>query len=273
MIQLIVVSRIDSCIWCAPAKVGAVVWVNTQEAARHLIEHGFCKLPEVQGAGGGRRKKKPLRRSDSWPLDRFAVVERVWEGETVVCVGGGPSVTAEAVALARDRARVIAINNSYLLAPWADVCYFADGRWWEWHKAKPEFMAFAGQKVTIEGSGLMVADPEVYMLHNFGSSGISEKQNGLHTGSNSGYQAINLAVLAGAKRVLLLGYDMRFQDGRSHWHGDHPIKVPENNYRHYAALFGGMVPQLKRLGVEVVNCTPESAIAAFRFGAMDKELA
>ncbi len=47
MIQLIAVRDIVSCIWCAPAKAGDAVWVRDGKAARHLIEHGFCKLPEA----------------------------------------------------------------------------------------------------------------------------------------------------------------------------------------------------------------------------------
>lgn len=159
------------------------------------------------------------------------------------------------------------------------MCYFADARWWQWHtdgiakrwpwisftkeQVREAFRTFAGEKVTIQNTGMMVTDPEVFMLHNYGGDGISELSNGIKTGSNSGYQAINVAVLAGAKRVLLLGYDMRFASGRTHSHGGHPVQMPEDAYRSYARKFSSMVPHLKRLGVEVLNCTPSSAITCF----------
>ena len=190
-------------------------------------------------------------------------------------------------------ARTIAVNDQYLVAPWADILYFADTRWWEWHHAGLEkkwpwvrfsaeqvrtaFARFAGQKVTIDGTGMMVPDPDVFMLHNDGVSGkhdgLTECPNALRTGSNGGYQAVNLAVLAGAKRVLLLGYDMRFPDGRSHSHNGHPSRHPETNYSQYAKHFATMLPDLVRLGVEVINCTPGSAIQCFPVAALESVLA
>jgi hypothetical protein len=65
-------------------------------------------------------------------------VSRAWEGKTVVCIAGGPSLTKEQLELVRaarerDAVRVIVINDAYLIAPWADVLYFADARWAKWH--------------------------------------------------------------------------------------------------------------------------------------------
>lgn len=119
----------------------------------------------------------------------------------------------------------------------------------------------------------MVPDPDVFMLHNYGVTELSEKANGLHTGTNSGFQAINLAVLAGARRVLLAGYDMHFPGGRSHWHNGHPVKIPENHYTGYVKQFDTIKPQLARYGVDVVNCTPGSHLRAFRFSTIAQELA
>jgi hypothetical protein len=164
------------------------------------------------------------------------------------------------------------VNDAHRLAPWADICYFADYRWWEWHHKDADFAAFAGQKCTIQNSGGMVRDAEVFMLHNLGSDKLSETPNGLNTGSNGGYQAVNIATLAGAAKVLLIGYDMHFPAGRSHWHAGHPVKVPEDRYSQYARSYKTMLPQLAALGVEVVNCTPGSRIDAFRFSDLKTEL-
>lgn len=264
-IQLEVVQPITASIYCEPnRKPGDVVWVTTEEAARALIEAGLCKLPGKPEKWDGRL----CRRSESWPLDRFSVVEPIWKGETVVCIGGGPSVNTEKVERCRGRFRVIAINNSYHLAPWAEVCYFADARWWAWHKDRTEFREFAGLKVTINESGAMVADPAVHMLRHAPSSAgaeqpLSLKPTELQSGSNSGYQALNLAVLSGAKRVLLLGYEMGFTNGRSHWHKGHPEATPERIYHRFAERFARTVPQLKKLGVQVINCTPRSRLTAY----------
>lgn len=112
------------------------------------------------------------------------------------------------------------------------------------------------------------------MLHNYGNEGLSELLNGLNTGSNGGYQAVNLAALTGARRILLIGYDMRFPGGKSHWHGGHPPsgRVPESSYTMYARKFSTMLEQLTRLGIEVVNCTDGSAIRCFPFSSLEREL-
>lgn len=279
-IQLEVLKRIDSSIWLEPGrKQGDVVWVNSADAARHLIEAGFCRLQEF--AQGEFDATKILRRSDSVPYDRFAVVNRAWEGKTVVCIGGGPSLSEAAIARVRaSGCPVIAVNDAYLIAPFADVCYFADFDWWKRHQAgegkrwpwarfntdeaRIAFANFAGQKCTIEGTGMMVADPAVYMLHNLGTSGLSVQSNGLHTGLNSGYQSINLAFLAGAQRIVLVAYDMRYIAGRTHSHNGHPSRMPEDVYaQNYARVFPTMMPQLEKAGVEVINTSLDSAIQCF----------
>lgn len=123
------------------------------------------------------------------------------------------------------------------------------------------------------GTGMMVSDPEIHMLHNHGTEGLSEKPNGLHTGCNGGYQAINFAALAGAKRVVLLGYDMHYPGGRSHWHAGHPTKVPEQHYTgFYARLFATLLPQAKKLGVSIVNASIGSYLKTFPIVPLEEAL-
>ena len=152
--------------------------------------------------------------------------------------------------------------------------YFADARWWAWHKDKPAFQAFAGDKVTIENTGALVDDPAVFMLHNYGTTGLSEKPNGLMTGQNSGHQAMNLAVLLGAKRILLLGFDMKAGErGQMHWFGDHPIPTQASSFSAMLHNFGKTLKPLAAAGVEVINCTPGSALACYPRRSLDEALA
>lgn len=114
-------------------------------------------------------------------------------------------------------------------------------------------------KCTIENTGANVADPSVHMLRNAGVEGISREPDRICTGRNGGYQAINIALLAGAERVVLLGYDMQYTEGKSHWHGDHPLHVPEQWYtQSYAPLFKAFVD----CGVPVINASRSTRIAA-----------
>lgn len=236
-----------------------------------------CHQHKDTGRAGDFARSMILRRLEG----RFSEVVRVWEGETVAIIGGGPSLTQEDV----DRCKAfktIAINNAYLLAPWADVLYFADPRWWGWHKDRPEFKAFRGLKVTIEPTCSEVPD-DIYALKNWDyiggfRDGLCLEPTGLTTGRNSGYQGLNLAVLAGAKRILLLAFDMRFKDGDSHCRlnhegGHHPIKNNENEFRAYAQKFSTTEHQLKNAGVEVINTSLNSKLETFRKESLESVVA
>jgi hypothetical protein len=97
--------------------------------------------------------------------DRFSEVVRAWEGQVVVCIGGGPSLTQRQVDVASaSGARLVAVNDAYRLAPSADMCYFADFEWWQWHKDRPEFKAFAGVKCSLQHAMPHVSDPDVHFL-------------------------------------------------------------------------------------------------------------
>lgn len=51
--------------------------------------------------------------------------------DTIVCVASGESLTRADVNYCRGKARVLAINDNYRIAPWADWLYACDGRWWD----------------------------------------------------------------------------------------------------------------------------------------------
>jgi len=188
---------------------------------------------------------------------QFATVPKLWPGETFVCIGGGPSLAQADVDYCRGKARVIAINDGYRMAPWADVLYACDDRWWNWHKGVP---SFTGLKYALLKRAAVW--PGVQVLNNTGSSGLEMKPKGLRTGRNSGYQAINLAVHLGAARIVLLGYDMQRTGGKEHWFGDHPNKQtsPLGSFR---GMFDTIREPLKELGISVTNCSRETALTSF----------
>lgn len=192
-------------------------------------------------------------------------VPRLWPGATVVCLGGGPSLEPADVAYAHGRARVIAINDAWRLAPWADLLYACDAKWWRWHDGVP---AFTGLKVTLEKPEY----PGIKRLAQGAERGFEAAPTRLATGRNSGYQALHLAVHLGARRVLLLGYDMRLVDGRSHWFGAHPVATKPEVYDRMIPCFESLIAPLAARGVAVVNCTPASALACFPMAPLRQAL-
>ena len=75
---------------------------------------------------------------------------------------------------------------------------------------------------------------------------------------------IALAVLAGARTVILLGYDGKpAANGATHWHGGHPKPSSAAIFQHARRAFSAVERDLEAVGVRVVNCSPGSAIESF----------
>lgn len=196
-------------------------------------------------------------------------VPRQWAGETAVIIGAGPSLTSEDVARCREM-RTLAIKDAIRLAPWAEVLYGCDRKWW---RAHPETESFAGLKYSIEP---VDGRPDVTPLANRGHLGLELDPTGLRTGKNSGYQAINLAVHLGVSRILLLGFDMQADGDQIRWFGRHPYeraKGPAPAFGVFLPLFTTLVAPLQAAGVEVINCSRRTALTAFPCLSLEDALA
>lgn len=92
----------------------------------------------------------------------------------------------------------------------------------------------------------------------------------------SGITAIKLAIHLGAKRIILLGYDCQATDGQSHWHGDHSAQVRPNpkpyDFERWRRLFDRFAATLPA-GVEVINCSRETALTCFNLLPLNEALA
>jgi len=207
-------------------------------------------------------------------------VPRLWPGETVVVLGGGSSLTADDAAFCRDKARVIAIKEAgccripghEAVAPWADVLYGADEKYWRFVNGAPEFTGF---KYSIQQDALEKPElqrpigewaqrwPDVQVLRDTGADGLELDPTGLRTGHNSGYQAIGLAVHLGAEKIVLLGFDMwRGPSGHQNWFGPHPTHL-ESQFALFLHKFHSIVEPLQALGVEVVNASRFTVLNSF----------
>ena len=198
------------------------------------------------------------------PSDRYLIADPIWRGETAVVIATGPSLTAEQVDRIRGRARVIAVSDAWRLAPWADVLYSCDAKWWHHHRNAQKF---AGLKVGLTDC---ITFPAVRLMRHRLRDGFDADPGYLATGANSGYQAVHLAAHFGASRIVLLGFDMR-ETQRSHFFGDHPPGLKrESPYATWIERFRTLAAPLRGRGVEVINCTPGSALDAFPAGELDE---
>lgn len=192
-------------------------------------------------------------------------VPLLWAGQTVAILGSGESMSqriADAVKAAGVSA--IAINTTYELAPWADLLFGADASWWH---NNPAALRFAGLKVTASDGCRF---PEVKRLRNTGPEGFDPDPECLRTGGNGGYAGAHIAAQGGAARILLCGFDMRGK----HWHAPHKTRNPTlRSFERWAQRFKGLRDALAAREVELINCTPNSAIKSLRFMALEDALA
>jgi hypothetical protein len=104
---------------------------------------------------------------------------------------------------------------------------------------------------------------------------------------------MNLAILYGCTKLVLIGHDMKFapdykpqkQDPGSiprHYFGEYPKKLqhwPSVKVRQ--GVLDGLIEAYKgirddirarQISVDIVNCTPDSALKMFRMGELEKEI-
>lgn len=149
------------------------------------------------------------------------------------------------------------------MAPWADVLYACDEAWWKKYSGVPDF---SGLKISHDG----YRSPQEWNLRRIK---IIRNDDRMHLssfgvvgwGGNGGFHSLNLAAQFGAKRIVLVGFDMRLDMGL-HWHGKHvsglqnPTVTNVNRWRRCLDL---AAPVLADAGVEVVNASMQSALSAF----------
>lgn len=192
----------------------------------------------------------------------FWTVPQIWDGDPVVIVGGGPSLIGFDPHLLDGR-RVIAVNCAFRLGQF-DVMFYGDPQW-------PALYGeglndFGGLKVTVREEHL--DRPDVRVVKKDGqAAGLSKRRDLLHWNLSSGACAINLATLLGAGSLVLLGFDMQQASGRNNYHDDyiHPdgTHAPIGNYEAMGKRFPAIAADLKALGIQCLNASPESTIDCF----------
>lgn len=115
--------------------------------------------------------------------------------------------------------------------------------------------------------------------------GLSQKPDRIHHGHSSGFCLLNLAYLMGAERIVLLGYDMRYASDYGgkpeyvgstprHYFGEYPsplqhwpkVQVKQGVHIELVSFYEAVAKQEL---VEIINCTPGSAVTCFQMKDID----
>lgn len=189
-----------------------------------------------------------------------------------IIIASGPSMSRidmEAVKKARPDWRVMVVNSSWQLAPWADVMYAGDAQWWD---AYGNDVRFEGEKYTADIH--TAKSRRIHYVERVRGHGLCTEAGRVFTGGNSGYQAVNLAYHLGMREGILLGFDMHLKNG-AHWHGDHKpgmLNAPASHVRVWAREFAFIATDLNVNGVLMINSTPGSALTCFPCRPLEKAL-
>ena len=186
----------------------------------------------------------------------------------------GPSLLGAVRSIVDSHLPVIVVGDAWRALPSADVLYAADNHWWEHYEGVPQF---AGEKWTTHQSTPheQHGNDKTNLAKSYGlhlvlgddhCEGFSLDPFRIAHGSNSGFQAINLAILFGCKVIVLCGFDMH---GTTHFFGDHPEAVMsekrqrERDFSRFVKYFARAVSTVPD-DVSIINATPGSALRCFR---------
>jgi len=219
-------------------------------------------------------------------------VPRIWEEGDVWIMGGGPSVPKQFdipdrviqnvvkgvstpaayspyMSVLHDK-HVIGINVAYLIGDWIDMVFFGDKGFFLKHQQG--LSKFSGLKVSCHPRANDLNWVKYVARDKKHSRGISSDSRTVSWNGNSGAAAISVAAHAGAKRIILLGFDMKVgEKDIQHWHdlyGRFAAKDPKKRkrmpfYRHLAG-FPQIAKDAKRMGIEILNACPDSAIECLK---------
>jgi hypothetical protein len=152
------------------------------------------------------------------------------------------------------------------------MLYGADGTWWNVRNGVPEFI---GLRVTQDIAAQKRFEALRVVTCRRGVARIITDDTGhIGDGRTSLFQALNIVVRAGAKRVGLVGADMTLDYGM-HWHGPHERGL--NNPRtamieRWRNNMDGVAGELAELGVAVWNLSPISTLKNYRMATLQEFL-
>jgi uncharacterized Rossmann fold enzyme len=159
-------------------------------------------------------ERQRQRQKEKKPPVTYSDITKCYDGEDVFVIGGGPSLKYVNLDKFLMDKNVIGVNDAYEFKC-CKMLFFADNRWYKAHKGNVELLDYPVYSQQIHSK-------TVKKLCSSTKTFEPEQRNKIIWNGNSGDAAICIALLTGAKRVFLLGFDRKLvesTDGNpSNWH-------------------------------------------------------
>lgn len=192
------------------------------------------------------------------------IPQTLWLGQECFIIGGGDSLRGFDWELLKGKL-TIGCNDAYIVNP--TICVFGDAKeqWMQKHSSGlGRYVANGGFALTNQPR-LVQRNPYSW-LHTIGRRGSGLHKDALGWNNNTGALAINLALVLGAKKIYLLGYDLGIvPGGKANWYSD-VVKPPNHAlFAKFTRGFGQVEKDRKILfpNCEVVNVSDVSKLEVF----------
>ena len=188
------------------------------------------------------------------------IPEKKWKGQEAFIIGGGDSLKTFDWNLLKPLL-TIGCNNAFIHGhEICKLCVFGDKKWFDKHKRELEqykgiVLTNVSQLLNANISWLWTMDRKSRGLH----------EDALGWNYNTGAVALNLALLLGATKIYLLGFDMQLgKKGNSNWHDNTLDKPDADVYNKFLTGFERCAKDLNKFpGVEVFNIADNSNLIMF----------
>ena len=191
-------------------------------------------------------------------------VPEIYAGRTAVCFATGPSLTDEVVDLiepyhADGSVVCFGCNDAFRIVPYLDVSYACDPPWIQHAVKHYDWLGHPSVKWTQDKD--MAPKYGLNWINGTSAPGLSTNRTLIHFGSNSGYQVLNLALLYGCQRFVLVGYNMNAHGGAKHFFGEHPQPMARGtSFPTFIQHFATIGPPWRE---RIINCTEHSSLDCF----------
>jgi len=226
---------------------------------------------KIDAENGGNADREHITHGSARPFYEI-INDGAWQGRRCFIIGGGSSLRDFDWSLL-DGELTIGINKALeKIEP--TIMLSMDSRFYDWlingelgEELKRKFENYKGYKVWLNTINHNFGE-DVYLIDSAGEKALTKSlHDGLGHGSNSGYVALNLAMVLGANPIYLLGFDMKGdgQGKQSWWHGGYPVNQGEKVFNRMTECFEAAADEIAARGFRVINMNEDSGLKCFEF--------